>query len=64
MVTFTCMGPAAAESMVWVGVTMVFVMFARVTLTILDVRLIGGTGDPRMLYTTSSTRTKTSKSRV
>ena len=51
MVRFTCMGPAAAESMVWVGVTTVFVMLARVTLKILAVRLIGGT-DPRMLYTT------------
>ena len=63
MVRFTCMGPATAESMVWVGVTTVFVMFARVILKILDVRLIGGT-DPRMLYKMSSTRTKTSKSRV
>jgi hypothetical protein len=29
IVRFTCMGPAAAVRMMWVGVTTVFVMFAR-----------------------------------
>jgi hypothetical protein len=29
MVRFTCIGPATALSVIWVGVTTVFVMFAR-----------------------------------
>ena len=63
------MGPAVAVSVVRVGVTMVFVMFAEASQGGGEVRLApsdsdGKTVDPRMAYTLLSTRTKTSQSRV
>jgi len=63
------MGPAVAVRMIWVGVTIVFVMFAKLRPGMYDVKLLihnwfGKIDDPRMPYPTLSTRTRTSKSRV